>query len=73
LGPSEWAVLLFDARDIFPLQRSLKKEKGSNVTFGDNVSTKIVGKGTTNLGNEKDKARNVLLVEDLKHNLLSVN
>ena len=52
---------------------SLKKEKGGNATFGDNVSSKIVGKGTISVGNEKDKARNVSLIEDLKHNLLSVS
>jgi hypothetical protein len=48
-----------------------KKEKGS-VTFGDNVSAIILGKGTVTLGNKKNKAENVLLVENLKPNLLSV-
>ena len=33
---------------------------------------KILGKGTINLGSENVKARKVLLVEDMKHNLLSV-
>ena len=52
---------------------SLKNEKGSNVTFGDNVSTKIIGKGIESLGNKKVRAKNVLLVEDLKHNFLNVS
>jgi hypothetical protein len=49
-----------------------KKEKGS-VTFGDNVSAKILGKGTVTLGNKKNKVENVLLVENMKPNLLSVS
>ena len=51
---------------------SLKK-KGGNVAFGDDSSTKILGKRTVNLGSENVKAGKVLLVEKLKHNLLSVN
>jgi hypothetical protein len=51
---------------------SLKK-KGGNVAFGDDSSTKILGKGIVNLGSENVKAGKVLLVEDLKHNLLSVS
>ena len=49
---------------------SLKKQKGK-VTFGDNASGNILGKGTVSLG--KDKAKNVLLVENLKPSLLSVS
>jgi hypothetical protein len=49
-----------------------KKEKGS-VTFGDNVSTKILGKGTIALGNKKNNEENVLLVENLKPYILSVS
>jgi hypothetical protein len=51
---------------------SLKK-KGRNVSFGDDSSTKILGKGTVNLVSENVKAGDVLLVEDLKYNLLSVS
>jgi hypothetical protein len=51
---------------------SLKK-KGGNVAFGDDSSTKILEKGTINLGSENVKEGKFLLVEDLKHNLLSVN
>jgi hypothetical protein len=51
---------------------SLKK-KGGNVAFGDDSSTKILGKGTVKLGSENVKEGKVLLVEDLKHNILSVS
>ena len=47
---------------------SLKKQNGK-VTFGDNASGNILGKWTANLG--KDKAKNVLLVENLKPSLLN--
>jgi hypothetical protein len=50
---------------------SLNK-KGGNVAFGDDSSTKILGKGTINLGSENVKAGKILLVEDMNHNLLSV-
>jgi hypothetical protein len=49
---------------------NLKKQKGK-VTFGDNASGNILGKGTVSLG--KDKAKDVLLVEKLKPSLLSVS
>ena len=48
----------------------LNKQKGK-VTFGDNASSNILGKGTVSLG--KYKARNVLLVDKLKPSLLSVS
>jgi hypothetical protein len=48
-----------------------RKEKGS-VTFGDNVSAKILGKGTISIGNNRSKEENVLSVENLKPNLLIV-
>ena len=47
------------------------KEKGGSFTFGDNAFAKVVGKGTVSLGNVRTKVENILLVEDLKHNLLS--
>ena len=49
---------------------NLRKPKGK-VTFGDNAWGNIVGKGTMNIG--KDKAKNVLLVENMKPSLLSVS
>jgi hypothetical protein len=39
-----------------------KEEKGGSVTFGDNASTSIVGKGTIILDNGKTKTHNVLYV-----------
>jgi hypothetical protein len=47
------------------------KGKGK-VTFGDNMSAKILGKGIVNLGNNKTKEEDVLLVENLKPNIISV-
>jgi hypothetical protein len=49
------------------------KKKGGNVTFGDDSSTKILGKGIIKIGSENVKAGKVLLVEDMKHNILSVS
>jgi len=48
----------------------IKKEK--NVTFGNNTPATIKGKETVML-KENFKARNVLFVDGLKHNLLSVS
>jgi hypothetical protein len=42
------------------------------VTFEGNGSSKIFGKDTLSLENERDNVENVMCVEDLKHNLLSV-
>jgi hypothetical protein len=52
---------------------SLKKGKIGSVSFGNDSSVKILGKGVVSLGSEKVKEKNVLLVEYLKHNLLSVS
>jgi hypothetical protein len=51
---------------------TLKKERGGSVSFGNNHSAKIIGRGTVNLGSKDSMAENVLLVEDMKHTLLSV-
>ena len=50
---------------------ALKYNKGK-VTFGDNLSSRIIGKGTL-VVNNKIKAENVLLVENIKPNLLNVS
>jgi hypothetical protein len=52
---------------------TLNDSKSGNVTFGNDAPGKIKGKGIVNLCNEKRKAQDVLLVEYLKHNLLSVS
>jgi hypothetical protein len=49
------------------------KRKGGNVAFGDDSSSKILGEGVVELGRKNVKSKNVLLVEDLNHNLLSVS
>jgi len=41
--------------------------------FRNNNSTKIFGKGTISIGRNKSKEEYVFLVEDVKHNLLSVS
>ena len=57
-----------DQRKFFGLNK-----KGGNVSFGDDSSTKILGKETINIGSENVKEGKVLLVEYLKHNLPSVS
>jgi hypothetical protein len=51
---------------------TLRKEKDGLVSFGNDDSTKIIGKCTVRIGNKNTTIENVLLVEDMKHNLLSV-
>jgi hypothetical protein len=51
----------------------LRKERYGLVYFVNYDSAKIIGKGTIKIGNKNTKAENVLLVEDMKHNLLSVS
>jgi hypothetical protein len=51
---------------------TLRKERDGPVSFENDDSTKIIGKGTTRIGKKNTKAENVLLVEDMKHNILSV-
>jgi hypothetical protein len=49
------------------------KRKGGNVAFGDDSSAKILGEGVVELGRKNVKSKNVLLVEELNNNLLSVS
>jgi hypothetical protein len=51
----------------------LKKERDGSVSFGNDNSSKIIGRGTIKLGNKDAREENVLLVEDMKQNLLSVS
>jgi hypothetical protein len=51
---------------------TLIKERYGSVSFGNDDSTKIIGKGTVRIGNKNTKEENFLLVEDMKHNLPSV-
>jgi hypothetical protein len=52
---------------------TLSDSKSGNVTFGNDAPGKIKGKGMVSLSNGKGKAQDVLFVEGLKHNLLSVS
>jgi hypothetical protein len=65
---------MFKAYGIRPRQiLSLKRKEKGRITFGDNIFAKILGKDTINLGNNIAKAENVLLVENMKPNLLGVS
>jgi hypothetical protein len=57
-------------RDMF---LTLRKERDGSVSFKNDDLAKIIGKGTVIIGNKNTKETNVLLVEDMKHNLLSVS
>jgi hypothetical protein len=52
---------------------SLSESKSGNVTFGNDAPRKIKGKGMVSLSNGKEKFQDVLLVDGIKHNLLSVS
>jgi hypothetical protein len=52
---------------------TLSEVKTRNVTFGNDASGKIKGKGIVSLSNSKGKAQDVLFVYGMKHNLLSVS
>jgi hypothetical protein len=52
---------------------TLRKERDGSVSFENDDSAKIIGKGTVRIGNKNEKEENVLLVEYMKHNLLSVS
>jgi hypothetical protein len=52
---------------------TLRKERYGSISFGNDDSTKIIGKGTVRMGNKNTKVENILLVEDMKHNILSVS
>jgi hypothetical protein len=51
----------------------ISKRKIGNVTFGKDEPGKIKGKGMVILNNGKGKSQYVLLIDGLKHNLLSVS
>ena len=56
----------------YSLLSSFTKRSGGHVTFGDNAKSKILGIG--NIGTTSSPIiENVLLVDSLKHNLLSIS
>ena len=50
-----------------------KRKKGGNSTFGDNASTRISRKGTISFDHGNTKTQNVMYVEGLKHNIISIS
>jgi hypothetical protein len=52
---------------------TLKKERYGSVSFGNNNLDRIIGRGTIKLRSKYEMEENVLLVEDKKHNILSVS
>ena len=51
---------------------SLKEKKDGTISFGNDGSSNVIGSGTITLGRKDSLAKNVLLVEKMNHNLLSV-
>jgi hypothetical protein len=64
-------LLLLDP--IFLRTLTLKKERNGSVSFGNDNSSKIIEKDTVKIGNKDAMAENVLLVENMKHILLSLS
>jgi hypothetical protein len=56
-----------DDREIF---LTLNKERDKSVSFGNDNSARIIGRGIVNLGSKDAKVENVLLVEDMNQNIL---
>lgn len=52
---------------------TLKRVNGGIIRFGDNASTRISRRGSLSLDNGRTRIQNVLYVEGLKHNILSVS
>jgi hypothetical protein len=52
---------------------TLRNERDGPISFGNDDSPRIIGKGTIKIGSKDAKAKKVLLVKDMKQNLLSVN
>jgi hypothetical protein len=52
---------------------TLSENKSGNVTFGNDAPGKIKGKGMVSLSNGKGKAQDVLFVDGMKHNIISVS
>ena len=49
---------------------SLKEKKDGTVSFGNDGSSNVIGSSTITLGSKDALAKNVLLVENMNHNLL---
>jgi hypothetical protein len=53
--------------------RTLNKERDGTISFWNDNSSIIIGKDTIKLESKDATTKNVLLVEDMKHNQLSVS
>ena len=51
---------------------SLKEKKNGTISFGNDGSSNVIGSGTVTLGSKDVITKNVLLVEKMNQNLLSV-
>ena len=51
---------------------SLKEKKDGTVSFGNDGSSNVIGSSTVTLRSKDALAKNVLLVENMNHNLLTV-
>jgi len=51
---------------------SLKEKKDGTVPFGNDGFSNVIGSGTISLRSKDSLAKNVLLVENMNHNMLSV-
>ena len=52
---------------------NLQKYEGGSMKFDNNDGAKIIGKGSIKISEGKIKSEEVLYVDGLKHNLLSVS
>ena len=50
---------------------SLKENKDGTVSFGNDGSSNVIGLGTVTLERKHALAKNILLVENMNHNLLN--
>jgi len=52
---------------------TLRKGRYGSVSFGNDNLARIIGRGEIRIRNKDTKEENVLLVEDMKHNIISVS
>ena len=72
---SHWCVNSGCSRNMIGSKNTFLslQEKEGTVTFGIDNSSKIIGKGTVSLERKDALAMNAILIENVKHNLLSVS
>ena len=70
-----WCVDSGFSRHMIGNKNTFKKllAKIGTVTFGNDNSSKVLGKGTVTLGSKDVAGKDVLLIEKKRHNLLSVS